>query len=185
MEVTAYIILSDTSVLGMVFVGALVLLEKQQNILQSLFITPLKLSTYLWSKALSLTLIAIIASSIIGFVPGGMLGNWVATLSAVILSSLLFTFLGLGISARVNTLNEYIAGIILGGIILGSPIALFFVIPKLSLLFPINAAIDLLITKPELQTAKGVIADTAVLVCWNIIGFFFAKHQFSKHVIYK
>jgi hypothetical protein len=93
--------------------------------------------------------------------------------------------MGLGVSARANTLNEYLAGVLLGGMIMTSPIALFFFIPNLSLVFPINAAIDLLITKTELQTVKGVIADTAVLVCWNIIGYIFAKSQFSKYIIHK
>jgi len=185
MEVTAYLILSDTSVMGLMFVGALVLLEKQQNVLQSLFVTPLKLDDYLWSKVLSLTVIAIMVSSAIGFLPGGMLANWPATLIAVTLSSFFFTFLGLGIAARVNTLNQYLAGVLLGGLIMVAPIALFFVTPTLSLVFPINAAIDLLILPPEVQTPKGIIADTAVLICWSILAFIYARRQFLKYVICK
>jgi len=171
--------------MGIVFVGALVLLEKQQNILQSIFITPLKLSAYLWSKALSLTLIAILASSIIGFLPGGELENWAATLTAVIFSSLFFTFLGLGVAARFNTLNQYIAGIMLASIIMIAPLGLYFIDPNLSLVFPVNATIDLLFVSPQEQTIKGIIADIAVLVCWTILSFLFAKRQFLKHVIQK
>jgi fluoroquinolone transport system permease protein len=185
MPITAYIILNDTSVVGIIFVGALVLLEKQQNILQSLFITPLKLSTYLWSKVLSLTLIALLASVIIGLLPRGMLDNWVAMLSAVILTSVFFTFLGLGVAARVNTLNQYIAGIMVAGIIMVAPVALYFFIPNLSIVFPINAAIDLLITAPGVQTVKGIIADTAVLILWSILAFLWAKYQFIKYIIQK
>jgi len=185
MEVTAFIILNDTSVMGIIFVGALVLLEKQQNILQSLFVTPLKLSTYLWSKVLSLTLIAMLASTVIGLLPGGMRDNWVAMLSAVILSSVFFTFLGLGVVARVNTLNQYIAGIMAAGLIMAAPIALYFFVPNLSLIFPINAAIDLLITPAAAQSVKGIIADTAVLICWSIIAFLWAKNQFIKYIIQK
>lgn len=185
MEVTAYFILADTSVMGLLFVGALVLLEKQQNILQSLFVTPLKLSTYLWAKVISLTVIAIFASSVIGFIPRGLLNNPINTLVSVILSSMFFTLVGLGISARVHSLNGYIAGIMLGGIVLSSPIALYFFFPDWSVIFPSNAAFDLLIVKPELQTIRGVIADIAVLICWNILGFLYAKKQFVKHVIQK
>jgi fluoroquinolone transport system permease protein len=185
MNVTAFIILNDTSVMGITFVGALVLLEKQQNILQSLFITPLKLSTYLWGKALSLTLLALITSTLVGFLPGGMLGNWVAMVSAVLLSSLFFTFIGLGVAARVNTLNQYLAGIMIGGLITVAPVALYFFIPNFSIIFPVNAAIDLLLTSPELQTTRGVIADTAVLICWSIVAFLWARNQFLKHVINK
>ena len=37
--VSSLFILSDTSMLGIIFIGALVLFEKQQNVLQSLFVT--------------------------------------------------------------------------------------------------------------------------------------------------
>ncbi|HPR31349.1 MAG TPA: ABC transporter permease [Prolixibacteraceae bacterium] len=182
-EVTAYLILSDTTVLGLTFVGALVLLEKQQNVLQSLFITPLKLSTYLAGKVLSLALISVIASSLIGFVPGGMLSNWIWALVAIVLSSMFFTLFGLGVAARVNSLNQYIVGIIVGGMVMGLPVALYFIWPDLSVIFPINATIDLLITDPSVQTVKGIIADVSVLVCWNIVGFLFAYRQFNHYVL--
>ncbi|MCF8357606.1 MAG: ABC transporter permease [Prolixibacteraceae bacterium] len=182
-EVTAYLILSDTTIIGLTFVGALVLLEKQQNVLQSLFITPLKLSTYLAGKMLSLVFISLIVSAVIGFIPGGMIGNWLWTLVAVILSSMFFTFFGLGISAGANSLNDYLAGTILGGLILGAPVALFFIWPEISVVFPVNATIDLMITPPEVQSVKGIIADVSVLICWNILGYLFARYQFKKYVL--
>jgi fluoroquinolone transport system permease protein len=184
-EVTAYFILSDTSIIGLTFVGALVLLEKQQNTLQSLFVTPVKLSSYIWGKVASLTLISLLASCIIGFLPGGLIHNPVATIISVFLSAMFFTFLGLGISARVESLNQYIVGIILGGMTMSLPLVLYFIVPQLSLLFPINAAIDLMIVPPELQTAKGIIGNSAVLVCWNLLAYRYAMQQFNKHVIHK
>jgi fluoroquinolone transport system permease protein len=185
MPVTAYIILNDTSVVGFIFVGALVLLEKQQNILESLFITPLELSTYLWSKVLSLSIIAVLASLIIGILPGGMRENWVAMTLSVILGSSFFTLAGLGVSARVNTLNQYIIGIMTAGLIMVAPVALYFFIPDLSIIFPVNAAIDLLISTPATQSVKGIIADSAVLILWTILAFLWAKQQFIKYVIQK
>ena len=185
MPVTAYIILNDTSVVGFIFVGALVLLEKQQNILESLFITPLELSTYLWSKVLSLSIIAVLASLIIGILPGGMRENWVAMTLSVILGSSFFTLAGLGVSARVNTLNQYIVGIMTAGLIMVAPVALYFFIPDLSIIFPVNAAIDLLISTPATQSVKGIIADSAVLILWIILAFLWAKQQFIKYVIQK
>jgi fluoroquinolone transport system permease protein len=184
-EVTAYLILSDTSIIGVTFMGALVLLEKQQNTLQSLFITPVKLSSYLWAKVLSLTLIAIVTSAIIGFVPGGLVHNWPATLLSVGLTSLFFSFFGLGLAASSETLNDYLANIMLGGLIMCLPIALYFFLPGWSLLFPINASIDLLLVSPEAQGVKGIIGNTAVLVCWNLLAYLYAHQQFSKHIIHK
>lgn len=184
-EVAAYLILSDTSVLGMVFVGALVLLEKQQNVLQSLFITPMKLSTYIFSKAISLTLIATLVSSAIGFIPGAMLDRCLSMLASVILCSLFFTFLGLGVSSRANTLNEYFGGILLAGLVMVVPLALFFIHPVLSMIFPINAAVTLLITPATQQTLVSNIAGISVLICWNIVAYRYAMSQFNKNIIHK
>lgn len=181
--VTAYFIVSDTSIMGMVFVGAMVLLEKQQNILQSIFITPLKLSDYLWAKVISLTLIAVLVSSLIGFVPGGMLSNWWLMLIAVLLSSVFFTFLGLGIAARVSTLNGYIAGIVLGGSIAGIPIAGYFFFHDLSLIFPVNAAVELMVVQPgKLGILNGTMCVLSLFI-WCFIGYVYAKKQFEKSVI--
>jgi fluoroquinolone transport system permease protein len=181
--VTAYFIVSDTSILGMVFVGAMVLLEKQQNILQSFFITPLKLSDYLWSKVISLTLIAVLVSSFIGFIPGGMLSNWWLMLIAVLLSSVFFTFLGLGIAARVSTLNGYIAGIVLGGSIAGFPIAGYFFFHDLSLIFPVNAAVELMVVQPDkLGILNGTMCVLSLFI-WCFMGYAFAKKQFERKVI--
>ena len=33
------------------------------------------------------------------------------------------------------------------------------------------------------QTVKGIIAGVSVLICWNILGFLFARHQFNKYVL--
>jgi len=184
-EITAYFILSDTSIIGLVFVGALVLLEKQQNILQSLFVTPVNLSNYLWGKALSLTLISLIVSAVIGFLPGGLRHNPVATLLSVVLTSMFFTFFGLGISARADSLNQYLGRILAGGVMMSAPLILYFFAPGISLLFPINAAIDLLVVPTEIQTAKGIIGNSAVLFCWNLLAYRYAWQQFQKYIIHK
>lgn len=182
--VTAYILLSDTSIIGLTFVGALVLLEKQQNTLQSLFITPVKLSSYLYSKVISLSLISLIVGILIAVIPGGATHNLIPTCIAVVLTSMLFTFVGLGLSARVNTVNQYLGWVIFGGIFLCTPLVLYFFIPDLSLVFPVNAAVDLLLPA-ESQTPKEIIGDAAVLVCWNLLGYRFASQQFLSYIIHK
>ena len=65
MLVSLILILTDTTMLGVIFIGALVLLEKQQSVIQSLFVTPLEPAQYIWSKTISLTLIAVSMSVLI------------------------------------------------------------------------------------------------------------------------
>jgi len=65
MMVSLVLILSDTTILGAIFIGALILLEKQQAVIHTLFVTPLKPSNYILSKSLSLSAIAITMSILI------------------------------------------------------------------------------------------------------------------------
>ncbi|CDO04896.1 hypothetical protein BN988_03473 [Oceanobacillus picturae] len=62
-----FITFSDPGVLGFFFIGGLVLLERNQNILDNLFITPYKVEEYIFSKALSLTVLSILTSYIIQY----------------------------------------------------------------------------------------------------------------------
>ncbi|HOO85179.1 MAG TPA: hypothetical protein PLS94_11470 [Prolixibacteraceae bacterium] len=184
-SVTAYLILSDTSIIGITFMGALVLLEKQQNTLQSLFVTPVKLSQYLWSKAISLTILALLASVLIAFIPGGLLNNWPLTMIGVTLSSLFFSFVGLGISAGAQSLNDYLAGIMLGGLITGVPLILYFYMPLVSLIFPINNVTDLLLTSTAKASAVRTVVNCSFLIIWIILAYSYASRQFKKHIINK
>ncbi|MDA3880991.1 MAG: hypothetical protein PF436_11430 [Prolixibacteraceae bacterium] len=184
-SVTAYLVLSDTSIIGITFMGALVLLEKQQNMLHSLFVTPVRLGQYLWSKAVSLTLLALLASALIAYVPGGLLPNWPTTLVAVALSSLFFSFVGLGISASAQSLNDYLAGIMLGGFVLCLPLVLYFYFPLLSLIFPINSVADLLLHSTETLPIIRIVLNCSIIVVWIFIAYWYAFAQFNKHVINK
>jgi len=65
--VTTIVIFSDPSVFGFFFVGGILLLERGEKTLESLFVTPLRLHEYFISKILSLSLIAVATSLLIAF----------------------------------------------------------------------------------------------------------------------
>lgn len=178
---TAILLLSDTSVLGMFFVGALVLLEKQQAVLQSLFITPMKINDYLWGKVLSLALLTLLFGSFIAFLPGGLLRGWFFSLITLLLTSMIFTLVGLGIAAKVSTLNGYLAGMMLGGVIAALPVAGYFYLNRLFLIFPINAALELMLKPPGEAKMLETIFYIVVLLSWFTAAYFFARRQFRKY----
>ena len=93
--VTNALVFSDTSILGLTFVGAILLLEKQHGTLPSLFVTPLRLHEYLAAKMLSLTLIAVPASLGILLIPNGSVPAVRLFLTGVVFSSSIFTNDGL------------------------------------------------------------------------------------------
>lgn len=67
---TALIIFSDPAALGLFFMGAVILLERSQRVLESLAVSPVRPEEYIVSKALSLALISTLAAAVLGVVGG-------------------------------------------------------------------------------------------------------------------
>ncbi|MEL6135035.1 MAG: ABC transporter permease, partial [Bacteroidota bacterium] len=108
-ELLILLVFFDPSMLGLTFIGALVLFEKGDNTLEALVVTPIKLWQYLWSKALSLTIMAVLS----GILIAGMGHGWGQIdyslfIPGVALTSILYALMGLGLVANVQTLNGYL-----------------------------------------------------------------------------
>ena len=124
MMVSLIMILTDTTMLGVLFIGALVLLEKQQLVIHSLFVTPLEPSRYIWSKTLSLSLIAIVMSILV-YLPVWKFSTYTLLLLVTIaFTAGTFAMLGLGMAAGVDTINQYFGVQMLVSILFCLPVIL-------------------------------------------------------------
>ncbi len=106
--VATIIILSDPSVLGFFFIGGIIMLEKIQNTLEGVFITPLRVWEYLLAKTLSLTALGLASSFAVVVFSFGISFNPLPLFAGVFLSSVFFTLIGIMVAARVKTVNQYI-----------------------------------------------------------------------------
>ncbi|USG66940.1 ABC transporter permease [Brevibacillus ruminantium] len=124
-EVAALLLtFSDPSVLGFFFIGGLVLLEKAQELLGPLFVTPYTPRQYIWSKTLSLTLLSVTAAfgihlGVFGISQGSGMFDF---MTGVVLTSVFFTLLGLGFAVYCQTLNGFFFLGTLGTLIFLMPI---------------------------------------------------------------
>ncbi|WP_027003507.1 hypothetical protein [Hugenholtzia roseola] len=106
---TALVVLlisTDPTMLGFLFIGVIILFEKSANTIQSLLVTPIQKYHYLGAKALSLTLVALVASTIMAWAAQKNCNYFVLAL-AVCLSSFHFVWIGFLGVARVKTINQY------------------------------------------------------------------------------
>ena len=183
--VTTIIIFLDPSILGFYFIGGLILLEKKQKILHGLFVTPLTLAEYIFSKALSLTVLALLSSIAIVFFIIGFHINILLFCTTVILTSILFVFIGLAVVSRVNRVNEYL---------ILSPLPLiFFVLPLLEYLGVWNSWLFYLIpSHPVIKLLAASIENAPVsyvnfipLFIWLFIAYFWSHSWFKKYVVEK
>ncbi len=185
-EYTAtFIIFSDPSALGFFFIGGIILMEKSQNIFESLFVTPFRAWEYLVSKLISLTLLAVVSSTLIVALSIGFKINFIAFISGVVLSSVFFTLLGFTLAFLAKSINQYLILSVVYVPVFMLPLLEFFDIYK-------NPIFSILPAKPSLVLIKGAFSaltgidyfySISVLILWICIAYIWAESWFRKYVI--
>jgi fluoroquinolone transport system permease protein len=183
----------DPAIVGIMFVGALVLFEKSENVLQALVVTPMSVDDYLLSKITSLTVLSVIAATI--FIAllnlfGDISFNIFYLAISIILTSVMLILLGFIIVSRVKSINEYLMAFAV--LFLGLT---FFPMLHLSHLYE-NVIFYLWPTQASFTLFTGVFA-AETLEMWEIaygivyqllwigILFWLAKKAFYKHIVMK
>jgi fluoroquinolone transport system permease protein len=120
------VVFSDPSVLGLFFIGGIIMLEKMQGILSVLVVSPLRTIEYILSKVISLAFVSVLAAfAITGFSNYGSV-NWFLLFFSTVLTSAVFTLCGIMITAGCNTVNQYMIKTV--------PYMLLLVLPCFSLI---------------------------------------------------
>ncbi len=119
-------IFSDPAAMGLFFLGAMVLFEQSQHVVQSLAVSPVTAKEYVLSKLLSLSLVSTGAGLLIALLSGGGL-NILSLLPGVFLGSLLFSAVGMILAARAATLNRFLLSTI--------PVEILIILPAVAWLF--------------------------------------------------
>ncbi|MFO6495734.1 MULTISPECIES: fluoroquinolone export ABC transporter permease subunit [Bacillus] len=186
-SVNVVLTFSDPSVLGFFFIGGLVLLEKGQNILDSLFVTPLRPEEYILSKTASLSLLSLVSSYLIHSSVFGFGTNAVLFLSGVLLTSFFFTQIGLGLAVRCVTLNGFFFLSTLCTLVFILPLfetvglwksPLFYLLPSKASLLLLEAAFHPL-GKWELAYCLFL------LLLWNGAAFLWTRHSVRTFITFK
>lgn len=184
-KVLIAILFSDPTFMGFIFTGVLVLFEKNANTLQALVVTPVKIWQYLFSKVISLTLIALIICFAMVFAGHGFRLNYFYFIVATFLSSALFIFLGFIGVAKVKTFNQYIIVIPLFFLPLILPYLNFFEITNTYWFYvlPTQASFILFQAAFERMSAAEMIYAIVYLGFTIAITYYFSKKLFIKHII--
>lgn len=179
------VLFTDPTVLGFFFIGGIILLEKDQSILASLFVTPMRAREYILSKLLTLSLLSLISSAVIVVFSSSERINPAMLIFAVVPSSTFFTLMGIALAARIRTLNQYIIA------------STIYLIPFILPIFGFLRLFDLPIYHVlpgygSLVLLKGVFSPLApasflysiiLLLVWNIIAYNWAVIWFDKYII--
>ena len=183
----------DPALIGIMFLGALVLFEKSERVLQALVLTPMDTNDYLFSKIISLTTLSIISSlifmALLVFIDGAKI-NIFYLLGGIILASVMLILVGFIFVARVNSINGYLLSIMIGLLLLALPpvFQLFgFIDTPIIYIWPTQASFILLdgvfnsASLEAWEVAYGILYQLA----WIVVLFYFSKKSFHKYIVLK
>jgi len=168
-KAASIMIYSDPAAMGLFFMGAIVLLEKSQRVLNALAVSPVKVLEYITAKIVSMALISVLVSLLLSFAAG--LENIPMVLLATALSSIIFTLLGLIVATKIDSLNQYMIATV--------PLEIICFIPPIIFLFSRNAIMQFyplsrsmaLISNSSDTPIFDIIITLIVIVCLFTIAY--------------
>ena len=173
---TDIMIYSDPAAMGLFFMGAIVLLEKSQKVLNAMVVSPVKVSEYILSKTVALIAISTVIALILGFVSGS--NQLLSIAVGTALTSAVFTMLGIIAATKISNLNQFLIVIMPIEIVCFVPpiVGLFVKLPDIFRFFPFTACMNLI-------TGKSILLsfDMVLVIATLIILYIVARHT-VKHM---
>ncbi len=176
----------DPVLIGIMFVGAMVLFEKTENTLQALTITPMQTYNYFLSKIISLTTLSVITGLLFMIPSHGLDFNWFYLFFGIILSSVFMILLGFLMVSRCNSINEYLMIMMFSFVILFIPplFDLFgFYENMIFYLWPSHASFILFGGVFEKVAFNDMLYAILYLVFWIGLCFYLSKKAYYKHIV--
>lgn len=174
-KATLIMVLTDPAAMGLFFMGAIFLLEKSQRVLNSIAVSPVRVSEYVMAKAISISVISMIVSGILATLGGGK--NLFGILIGTTFGSILFSMLGLWIAIRTATLNTFL--------VVTASVELVFFIPSIVYLF--GSCSDWMLLHPAcaimqlyLDLSHHFLRCLFVLMFWCILILWFTSRALKK-----
>ena len=106
------------------FMGAIILFEKSEKVMQALAVSPISIHAYILSKVISIGLISLLSGVLIALF-SGMEHSYIHLAVGIMLGSALFTLVGISLSAFISTMNNFMLIMVPTLIISVAPISVY------------------------------------------------------------
>ncbi|MCI8638127.1 MAG: ABC transporter permease [Coprococcus sp.] len=162
------LIFSDPAAMGLFFMGAIVLLEKNQHTPCAYAVSPIRAEEYIIAKTASLSTVSLAVAAILA-IDANVDGLCVILLGTVI-SSVICTLCGIIIAVKIRSLNQFILWTAPVEAVCFVPaiLHLFKVTPAWLRYYPANVCMDMVSGHvPSVAGFLGVIAVTAILFIFS------------------
>lgn len=167
-KTAAILIFSDPASMGLFFMGAIVLLEKNQHTPCAFAVSPVHTIEYIIAKMGSLSAISLVVADILALVAN--VRNLHIVMIGTVVSSAIFTLLGIIIATKINSLNQFILWTVPIEIVCFVPaiLHLFKITPAWFRYYPINVCMDMV--SGYVPSAIGIIIVIALMIILLVFG---------------
>ena len=179
------LIFSDPAMLGFYFVAALVLFEKDARSLQAIGASPLRPKEYILSKAISLSVLSVLASVALALGVRGANVQWPLLVLGVGLTGMIYVTIGFILTVKHETFSTFLLQSILATAILNLPLLGVFNVVKSPLFYLLPAQPAILLIMESFQTRPSLpqaMLHLLVLVAWNILLLHIGERRYLRYV---
>ncbi|MFH1101257.1 MAG: ABC transporter permease [Methanobacteriota archaeon] len=176
----------DPVLIGIMFLGALVLFEKNENTLQALNVTPMETRNYFLSKIIALTTLSIVSALLFLFLVYGFDFHYGYLLSGIILTSVFLILLGFLLVSRCHSINEYLLMMMFSFVILFLPPMLHvsgLYKNDLFYLWPSQASFILFKGVFTPVDVSEAVYAVLYLILWIVVCYYLSKKAYYTHII--
>lgn len=147
-KAAAILIFSDPASMGLFFMGAIVLLEKSQHTPCAFAVSPVRAGEYMLAKIASLSAISLVVAALLALTAG--ITHLHMVLLGTMLSSVLFTLLGMMVATKIVSLNQFILWTVPVEVLAFVPaiLHLWGVSPAVLKIYPANLCMDMISGAP-------------------------------------
>lgn len=180
------LIYNDPAVIGFVFIGISIMLEKDQQVLPALFVTPLNVHLYLISRIVALSTIISLGALAMLLTAKGASANFPLFLAGTFATGTLFCLMGIFVVSYTTEILHFMLRSIPLLIFMSLPLLNYFGLTDLSFLklFPVQGGLNLMVNSyRELPDWGEVLYGFVSITAWTPLIYWVAYRIFSDKVV--
>jgi len=182
---TTLLIYNDPAIIGFIFIGISIILEKDQEVLAALFVSPLSHHVYLISRVITLSTISTIAALAMVLAAKGTSFNVVHFSVGAFATCAFFCLLGIFLVSYTTEILHFLLRAIPLLIFMSLPLLNYFELTDLALfkLFPVQGGLNLMVNSySESPKLREVIFGYVSIAVWTPLVYWAVYRIFVKKI---
>lgn len=180
------LIYNDPAIVGFIFIGISIILEKDEDVLPALFVTPLNQHIYLISRIITLSAIGFSSALAMVLTAKGISVNFLHFSVGTFSTCVLFCLIGIFVVSYTTEVLHFLLRAIPLLIFMSLPLLNYFELTDLSFfkLFPVQGGLNLMVNSYRESPDFGeIIFGYVSIIAWTPVLYWFVYRIFMARVV--